>query len=130
MGLHTGEPTVTDEGCVGIDVPSRGPDHRGRSRRSDSSGNARPRRRGSPARPRRAPAQDLATPERLYQLGDGQFPPLRSLDQTNLPVQPTPFIGRERKLAEVLALLDVHLIVTLTGAGRLRQDSPGAAGCR
>jgi predicted ATPase len=32
-------------------------------------------------------------------------------------VQPTPFVGRERELAEVLALLDLHRIVTLTGPG-------------
>jgi hypothetical protein len=32
-------------------------------------------------------------------------------DQPNLPVQPTPFVGRERELAEVLALLDSHGIV-------------------
>src|SRR5207247_2374635 len=51
------------------------------------------------------------------QLDDGEFPPLRSVDQTNLPVQPTPFVGRERELAEVLALLDAHRIVTLTGPG-------------
>jgi class 3 adenylate cyclase len=31
--------------------------------------------------------KDLAAPERLYQLGDGEFPPPRSVDQTNLPVQ-------------------------------------------
>jgi predicted ATPase len=61
--------------------------------------------------------KDLAAPERLYQLGDDEFPPLTSLDQTNLPVQPTPFVGRERELAEVLALLNVHHIVTLTGPG-------------
>jgi predicted ATPase len=32
-------------------------------------------------------------------------------------VQPTPFVGRERELAEVLELLDSHPIVTLTGPG-------------
>ena len=61
--------------------------------------------------------KDLAAPERLYQLGEDEFPPLKSVDQTNLPVQPTPFVGRERELAEVLALLDSHRIVTLTGPG-------------
>src|SRR5262249_32791296 len=45
------------------------------------------------------------------------FPPLKSVDETNLPVQPTPFVGRERELAEVLALLDLQRIVTLTGPG-------------
>src|ERR671922_222496 len=47
--------------------------------------------------------------------GDAEFPPLKSLDQTNLPVQPTPFVGRDRELAEVLGLLGVHRIVTITG---------------
>ena len=32
-------------------------------------------------------------------------------------MQPTPFVGRERELAEVLGLLDSHRIVTLTGPG-------------
>ncbi len=69
--------------------------------------------------------KDLFRPERIYQLVapglPDQFPPLRTLDshQTNLPVQPTPFIGRERELADILGLMrrqDVRL-VTLTGAG-------------
>src|SRR5206468_11054622 len=62
---------------------------------------------------------DLDEPVRLYQLGDNQFPPLRSLSVTNLPVPATPFIGRERELEEVVGLLlrdDVHF-VTLTGPG-------------
>jgi predicted ATPase/DNA-binding SARP family transcriptional activator len=48
-----------------------------------------------------------------------EAPTPASLGGTNLPVQPTPFMGRERELAEVLALLrdsDVRLL-TLTGAG-------------
>jgi predicted ATPase/class 3 adenylate cyclase len=61
--------------------------------------------------------KDLLAPERIYQLGEGEFPPLKSLNQTNLPVQPAPFIGRERELGELLDLLDDHRLVTLTGAG-------------
>jgi hypothetical protein len=34
----------------------------------------------------------LGDPMRLYQLGCGEFPPLRSLNWTNLPVQPTPLV--------------------------------------
>src|SRR5205085_7925047 len=49
--------------------------------------------------------KDLAAPERIYQLGEGDFPPLRSLNQTNLPVQPTALVGRERELGEALELL-------------------------
>src|SRR5207244_7737725 len=49
------------------------------------------------------------------------FPPLKTLDthRNNLPIQPTPFIGREKEVAAVTQLLqrpDVRLI-TLTGTG-------------
>ena len=30
--------------------------------------------------------KDLTAPERIYQLGDEEFPPLKSLNATNLPV--------------------------------------------
>jgi class 3 adenylate cyclase len=49
--------------------------------------------------------KDLSEPQRLYQLGEGDFPPLKTLYQTNLPVPATPFLGRERELGEVRALL-------------------------
>src|SRR5206468_11570946 len=119
MGLHTGEPLVTAEGYVGIDVHRAAriaaAGHGGQILVSqatrDLAGSDRLRDLGVHR------LKDLAAPERLYQLDAGEFPPLRSVDQTNLPVQPTPFVGRERELAEVLALLDVHRIVTLTGPG-------------
>ncbi|MEO6457829.1 MAG: adenylate/guanylate cyclase domain-containing protein, partial [Chloroflexia bacterium] len=69
--------------------------------------------------------KDLIRPEHIFQLGiDGlltEFSPLKTLDNrpNNLPLQPTPFIGREKELAELSALLynpDVHL-VTFTGSG-------------
>jgi predicted ATPase/class 3 adenylate cyclase len=63
--------------------------------------------------------KDLSEPQRLYQLGEDDFPPLKTLYQTNLPVPATPFLGRERELGEVRALLlrdDVRLL-TLTGPG-------------
>jgi predicted ATPase/class 3 adenylate cyclase len=63
--------------------------------------------------------KDLPQPERLYQLGLGEFPPLRTLVHTNLPVPATTLLGRERELAEVADQLlrdDVRLM-TLTGPG-------------
>src|SRR5262249_60872685 len=46
-------------------------------------------------------------------------PPLRTLSarQHNLPLQLTSFVGRERELAEVQALVRRQRLVTLTGAG-------------
>jgi NB-ARC domain len=119
MGLHTGEPMVTEEGYVGIDVHRAAriaaAGHGGQILVSQATrdlvGADRLRDLGVHR------LKDLTAPERLYQLGDDEFPPLKSVDQTNLPVQPTPFVGRERELVEVLALLDVHRIVTLTGPG-------------
>jgi class 3 adenylate cyclase len=132
MGLHTGEPTSTDEGYVGIDVHRAAriaaAGHGGQILLSqatrDLAGADRLRDLGLHR------LKDLPAPERLYQLGDDEFPPLKSLDQTNLPVQPTPFVGREPELAEVHALLDGHRIVTLTvpgGSGKTRLALQAAA---
>jgi predicted ATPase/class 3 adenylate cyclase len=119
MGLHTGEPTVTGEDYVGIDVHRAAriaaAGHGGQILLSQATRDlVRPDRLRDLGVHR---LKDLAAPERLYQLGEDQFPPLKTVDQTNLPVQPTPFVGRDRELAEVLALLDSHRIVTLTGPG-------------
>ena len=67
--------------------------------------------------------KDLVRPERIYQLDvtgtPSAFPPLASLDRVshNLPVQPTPFIGRERELGDLVASVREHRLVTLTGFG-------------
>lgn len=63
--------------------------------------------------------KDLSASERVFQLGDGEFPPIRSLHRTNLPVPATPFLGREEELAAVVGMLgepDVRL-VSLVGPG-------------
>jgi predicted ATPase/class 3 adenylate cyclase/Tfp pilus assembly protein PilF len=69
--------------------------------------------------------RDLQQPERVYQVIaqglDTRFPPLRTPNPilTNLPVQPTPFVGRQREvheLRELLARTAIRL-VTLTGPG-------------
>jgi predicted ATPase/class 3 adenylate cyclase len=68
--------------------------------------------------------KDLAEPYRIFQclhpaLGE-DFPALRTLDvrKHNLPVQPTSFIGREREVDELRALLtDGVRCVTILGMG-------------
>jgi predicted ATPase/class 3 adenylate cyclase len=121
IGLHTGTPHLTDEGYVGADVH--------RAARIAAAGH------GGQILVSAATAQlvdaselrdlglhrlkDLTAPERIYQLGPAEHPPLKTLHQTNLPVPATPFLGREAELAELAALLvrdDVRL-VTLTGPG-------------
>jgi predicted ATPase len=66
---------------------------------------------------------DLSRTERVFQLShpdlEAQFPPLRSVPQYrhNLPAPPNPFVGRERELAEVVALLGSTRLLTLAGIG-------------
>ena len=119
MGLHTGEPTVAGDDYVGIDVHRAAriaaAGHGGQILLSQATRDLVRSDRLRDLGVHRL--KDLAAPEHLYQLGEDEFPPLKTVDQTNLPVQPTPFVGRERELAEVLALLDSNRIVTLTGPG-------------
>jgi predicted ATPase/DNA-binding SARP family transcriptional activator len=63
--------------------------------------------------------KDLSAPVRLYQLGTDEFPPLRSLYKSNLPIPANPLIGREAELLDVVGLLadDDVRIVTITGPG-------------
>jgi hypothetical protein len=63
--------------------------------------------------------KDFDAPERIYQLGTAEHPPLRSLYRLTLPVPATPFLGREHEVAQVVSLLthpDTRLL-TLTGPG-------------
>jgi predicted ATPase/class 3 adenylate cyclase len=67
--------------------------------------------------------KDLRAPERLAQLVidglPGDFPPPRSLDArpNNLPTQLTTFVGRDKELAEAVALLGGTRLLSLTGPG-------------
>jgi predicted ATPase/class 3 adenylate cyclase len=128
MGVHTGTPLVTDEGYVGADVH--------RAARIAAAGH------GGQVLVSRATRElladvhgvsfrdlgehrlkDLTSSQRLFQLvADGletEFPALTSLGArpTNLPVQATPLVGRERELADVGELLGQNRLVTLTGPG-------------
>jgi class 3 adenylate cyclase len=97
VGLHTGTPLLSGEGYVGVDVH--------RAARIAAAGH------GGQVLVSRATAslvdgdlrdlgehrfKDLLAPERVYQIGTLDFPPLRSLGRSNLPVAAWPILGRER----------------------------------
>ncbi len=132
MGVHTGAPTGTREGYVGIDV-HRGArvmaaGHGGQVLVSEATRNALDDELPDGVSLRDLGdhrLKDLTEPEHLFQLVidglESEFPALKTLGNrpTNLPVQPMPLIGREGELNDVRELLrrnDVRL-VTLTGAG-------------
>jgi len=79
--------------------------------------------------------KDLGRPERIFQLHAAgllaEFPPLRSLGNpalaNNLPGQLSTFVGREREVAEVRALVESARLVTLTGAGGAGKTRLGLA---
>jgi predicted ATPase/class 3 adenylate cyclase len=121
MGLHTGEPLVTAEGYVGMDV------HRA-ARIAAAAHGGQIVLSETTRRLLESDLQildlgehrlkDLVHAERLYQLGDGDFPPLRTLDATNLPLAASPLVGREREVEELVAMLSNGTrLLTLTGPG-------------
>jgi predicted ATPase/class 3 adenylate cyclase len=132
MGVHTGEAARSATGLVGLDV------HRAARVAAVAYGGQVLLSETVAALVRDAlPAggalrdlgvhrlKDLGRPERIFQLQaaglQAQFPPLRSLGNpalaNNLPAQLASFIGRNRELAELRALVRSCRLVTLTGAG-------------
>lgn len=120
MGVHTGEPIVTEEGYVGDDV------HRAARIMSAGHGgqvvvSEATARLLDPSAELTALGEhrlkDLSAPERLFQLGDTPFPPLKTLYRTNLPVVTGRLVGREREQQEAGALIRSHRLITLTGPG-------------
>jgi predicted ATPase/class 3 adenylate cyclase len=120
-GLHTGTPLVTREGYVGDDV------HVGaRIAASGHGGQVLVSAATAALAPRSLPLLDLGEHRlkdiegavAIFQLGDGSFPPLRTISNTNLPRPASSFVGRERELEEVRArVADGARLLTLTGPG-------------
>jgi predicted ATPase/class 3 adenylate cyclase len=119
MGLHTGTPHLDEEGYVGVDVHRAAriaaAGHGGQVLISASTAALRGTDGLRDLGEHRL--KDLSAPERIYQLGDEDFPLLKSLYRTNLPIPATPFVGREYELAEVCRLLEDARMLTLTGPG-------------
>jgi predicted ATPase/class 3 adenylate cyclase len=132
MGVHTGEASKTATGLVGLDV------HRAARVAAVGYGGQVLLSETAAALVRDAlppgvslgdlgvhRLKDLGRPEQIFQLQaaglQAEFPPLRSLGNpallNNLPVQLAAFIGRDRELSEVRALVESCRLVTLTGAG-------------
>jgi predicted ATPase len=126
MGLHSGEPQLTEEGYVGLDVHKgariAAVGHGGQVLLSESTHalvDAQVRDLG------RHRLKDLTAPERIYQLEidalPSEFPLLKTLDagMTNLPSPRTSFVGRRDELEEIDRLLeDLNCrLLTLVGPG-------------
>ena len=132
MGIHTGEPLAVPPKYVGLDVHKAArimaAGHGGQVLLSEAT--QKLLRSDLPEGVALGDLgehrlKDLLQPEPLAQLVieglESAFPALKTLGNrpTNLPVQPNSLIGREREMAELLALLrdeGVHLL-TLTGPG-------------
>jgi len=126
MALHSGEPRLTDEGYVGLDV------HKGARIAAVGHGGqvllseATHALVDAPVRDLgRYRLKDLTAPVRIYQLEiDGlasEFPLLKTLDagMTNLPSPRTSFVGRREELEEIDRLLEDPncRLLTLVGPG-------------
>ena len=121
MGLHTGTPTVTGEGYVGVDV------HRGARVAALAHGGQVLVTEATAALLDGVGLTDLGRhhlkdfdgPTRVYQLGTTSFPPLRTPGAIDLPNPATAFIGREPDLhrAVTVWIEQSPRILTVVGPG-------------
>jgi predicted ATPase len=119
MGLHTGTPLVDPPKYVGLDVHLAArimsAAHGGQVLLSSAT-RARVHEDVRDLGEHRL--KDFAEPVSLFQLGEGSFPPLKTISNTNLPRPASSFVGREREVTEVVSLLRKGArLVTLTGPG-------------
>jgi len=119
MGLHTGTPHLAEEGYVGVDVHQgariAAAGHGGQVLLSNETRELAPIDVTDLGEHR---LKDFEGPVSIYQLGAERFPPLKTISNTNLPRPASSFVGREREVEEVTALLrDGARLLTLTGPG-------------
>ena len=136
MGIHTGSPLRTEEGYVGVDVHRAAriaaAGHGGQVLVSIETAALADGDGSGLVDLGEHRLKDLAAPERIYQLGEGSFPPLKALSASNLPVPTTPFLGREAELERLSALLSDPAVRVLTilgpgGIGKTRLALQAAA---
>ena len=132
MGIHTGTPLVTAEGYIGADVHRAAriaaAGHGGQVLVSASTSALVDEELRDLGEHR---LKDLSAPERILQLGEKEFPPLKTLYRTNLPVPATPFLGREQRARDGPRAPRQDPPAHAHGARRDGQDSarpPGGGG--
>ena len=121
IGLHTGVPTPTPEGYVGLDV------HRGARIAALAHGDQILLSSTTAALLDTEPLRDLGqhrlkdfeSTVRLYQLGEREFPPLRTPGSVELPAPPTRFLGREQELFDAVSVVYDRdpRVLTVVGPG-------------
>src|SRR4051812_30121180 len=131
IGMHTGTPDVHGDAYVGLDV------HRAARIAAAANGGQIVVSSSTAALVGAAPSdgmrlddlgshqlKDFPMPERLYQLTidgpDPEFPALRTLGAASrLPSSPTPLIGRDEDIDDIVQLVESGeaRLVTLTGPG-------------
>jgi predicted ATPase/class 3 adenylate cyclase len=120
IGLHSGTPHLTSEGYVGEDVHRAArivsSAHGGQVIVSEATasllGDA-----GSLTSLGSHRLKDIPEPVTLFQLGEGAFPPLKTIANTNLPTPASSFLGREKELYQADLLLQGTRLLTVTGPG-------------
>ncbi len=121
IGLHTGTPLLTEEGYVSEDVHFAArvaaSAHGGQIVLSQATRTLLDERY-SLLELGEHRLKDIPEPVAIFQLGDEQFPPLKTISNTNLPRAASSFVGRERELQQVLAGIEAGArLLTLTGPG-------------
>jgi predicted ATPase len=119
VGLHTGTPLVTAEGYVGDDVHLAArvaaTSHGGQVVLSHATAGLIEHELLDLGEHR---LKDIEQAVPLFQLGEGSFPPLKTISNTNLPYPVSSFLGREAELQEVLAKIRAGArLLTLSGPG-------------
>ncbi|HVH51454.1 MAG TPA: adenylate/guanylate cyclase domain-containing protein [Gaiellaceae bacterium] len=120
MGIHTGEPIVTEEGYIGIDVHRAArvcaAGHGGQVLLTETTRNLLGELELRDLGEHRL--RDLSEPQHLFQLGSAEFPPLKTLDATNLPIAASALLDREQEVRELVSLISNGTrLVTVTGPG-------------
>lgn len=133
IGIHTGEPALSDLGYVGMDVH--------RAARISAVANAGQALLSQQTRElvELDDIRDLGMHRlkdvgelRLYQLGDERFPPIRSIALTNLPESASAPVGRDQELDDLAAMVEAGdtRLVTITGAGGIGKTTIARAVAR